>query len=268
MRSLVIAGGTDGIGRALAMTYLDRGDTVLVIGRTAEKSKALVDAGAHFLEADLSLVSENARVIEEIKARFSVLDALVFCARHYRSARRETADGFEDNFALFYLSRFLLGRGLLELLEKAASPVIMNVAGPGAELAAVHWDDLGLENGYNGGTALTQGGKLNDLLGVAFASDSQHRTRYVLFHPGMTSTGFSGEYSSADEAHIEAMKKFGRPVAESAAPIIARLDAPPAEPLSAYVEGRRISVDGPSFDRAAARRLHQLTLGLLGQEPA
>jgi NAD(P)-dependent dehydrogenase (short-subunit alcohol dehydrogenase family) len=245
MRSLVIAGGTDGIGRALAMTYLDRGDTVLVIGRTAEKSKALVDAGAHFFEADLSLVSENERVIEEIKARFSVLDALVFCARHYRSARRETADGFEDNFALFYLSRFLLGRGLLELLEKAASPVIMNVAGPGAE-----------------------GGKLNDLLGVAFASDSQHRTRYVLFHPGMTSTGFSGEYSSADEAHIEAMKKFGRPVAESAAPIIARLDAPPAEPLSAYVEGRRISVDGPSFDRAAARRLHQLTLALLGQEPA
>lgn len=37
MKTLVIAGGTDGIGGALAEYALKRGDTVVVIGRNPEK---------------------------------------------------------------------------------------------------------------------------------------------------------------------------------------------------------------------------------------
>ncbi|MEV7908333.1 SDR family NAD(P)-dependent oxidoreductase, partial [Streptomyces anulatus] len=168
MKTVVISGGTDGIGREIARTRLSRGDNVVVIGRNAEKGKALTEAAGEsgagarvfFVAADLSLVRENRRVVEEIAERFPVVDALVLCARHYRARRRETAEGFEDNFALFYLSRFLLGHGLAGSLERAERPVIMNVAGPGADLSMVHWDDLQLRRGYDGGTALTQGGKL------------------------------------------------------------------------------------------------------------
>ncbi|MGO4786029.1 SDR family NAD(P)-dependent oxidoreductase [Paenibacillus sp. 2KB_20] len=272
MKNIVISGGTDGIGKALALTYLIRGDNIIVIGRNKEKGRAFIeaaneiDAGARFffIQADLSLVSENKKVIEEIKSKFSVVDALVLCARHYRTTRLETAEGFEDNFALFYLSRFLLSHGLVELLEKANNPIIMNVAGPGADISVIQWDDLGLEQGYNGGTALTQGGKLNDLLGVAFAGKrGAGRTRYVLFHPGTTSTSFSGEYDEPTAAHIVAMKKFGKPVKESIEPIAVIINAPPAEPLSAFVEGKRISVEHKSFDKDAAKRLYDVTRELL-----
>ena len=261
MKTIVITGGTDGIGRALAQTYLDRGDTVVVIGRDATKA-----LGTHFIQADLSLIRDNERVIAEIQAKFPMVDALVFCARHFRSRRRETPEGIEENFALFYLSRYLLGHGLLPLLENADSPIIMNVAGPGGDPSLIHWNDLEFSHGYDGSAALAQGGPLNDLLGVAFAGQAESiRTRYVLFHPGMTATGLSGEYDAAIEAHIRWMKKHGKSVADAIAPIVPLIDTPPGEPLSAFVEGRRISVaeGSGSFNAAAAARLHEVTRKLL-----
>jgi NAD(P)-dependent dehydrogenase (short-subunit alcohol dehydrogenase family) len=274
MKTIVVQGGTDGIGRGLALFCLKRGDEVLVVGRNGEKGRSFLatadelGAGsrAYFLQADLSLVSENRRVVEEVGKRYPVVDALVLCARHYRSTRLETAEGFENTFALFYLSRFLLSHGLLEPLERAKAPVIMNVAGPGTPMGEVHWDDLQLERNYDGLEALMQGGKTNDLLGVAFAERHRSvRTRYVLFNPGSVATSFSGEYDPATAAHIESMKLTGRPVEEGIAPIVPLIDTPPAEPLTAFVEGRPMPVAGRHFDREHGLRLHEMTQEMLSR---
>jgi hypothetical protein len=49
----------------------------------------------------------------------------------------------------------------------------------------------------------------------------------------------------------------------------ALIDAPPREPLTAIVEGRRIGLTLPSFDRDAAARLDTLTQALLrGEGPS
>ncbi|WP_433517232.1 SDR family NAD(P)-dependent oxidoreductase [Nonomuraea sp. CA-143628] len=254
MKTLVITGGTDGMGRALARTYLDRGDTVVVVGR--DPAKAL--PGAVFIPADLSLISENRRVIEEVNAKFPTVDVVVLCARYFRTHRFVTEEGLEGTFALDYLSRFLLSHGL------TAPGVIVNVSGPGQPTGRVHWDDLMLERAYDGVTAQFQAGKANDLLGVAFAARHHDRTRYVLIHPGGVSTSVAGEYDEATAAHVEALKRHGMPVKEGIKPIIARIDDPPAEPLSAFVRERPIGLEHPSFDRRAAERLHELTLELIG----
>ncbi|WP_329427772.1 SDR family NAD(P)-dependent oxidoreductase [Streptosporangium sp. NBC_01495] len=259
MKTLVITGGTDGMGRALAHTYLERGDTVVIIGRDAEKAKTV--PGAFLIQADLSLLSENRRVIEEINATFPVVDALVLCARHFRSTRWETTEGLEGTFALEYLSRHLLSHGLVEPLDKADHPVIVNVSGPGVPMGHIHWDDLMLERGYDGVAAQMQAGRANDLLGVAFATrHAASRTKYVLINPGPVSTGFSGEYDAATAAHVESLKRHGKSVKEGIKPIIARIDAPPAEPLSAFMQDRPISLNHPTFEQKAAARLHELTL--------
>ncbi|UUZ82844.1 SDR family NAD(P)-dependent oxidoreductase [Paenibacillus sp. P26] len=272
MKKIVISGGTDGIGRGLALASLRRGDSVIVIGLHAEKGMALHEAAKelsagerfHFIRADLSLISENRRVIEEVKLRFSTLDALVLCARYFRSHRSETPEGFEDNFALFYLSRYVLSYGLVEWLERSPDPVIVNVAGPGAPMSLIRWDDMEFKRGYDGTTALMQGGKLNDLLGVSFADrHGSDKIRYVLVNPGSTSTGFSGEYDDETRPHIERMKKFGKPVAKSIKPIASIVDNPPDEPLSAFAEGKRISIQQAFFDKDAAKRLSGLTEKLL-----
>ncbi|MET9218406.1 SDR family NAD(P)-dependent oxidoreductase [Streptomyces sp. NPDC088197] len=272
MKTIVIAGGTDGIGKALAATRLGNGDTVVVIGRSEVKGKAFLETAAtvgaqdraFFIPADLSLLGENERVLKKLRARFPTIDALVLCARHYRTERALTADGIEENFALFYLSRYLLGHGLVDTLSAAEQPVVVNVAGPGASLSVVRWDDLELRHGYHGGAALGQGGKLNDLLGVTFAERyGDSGIRYVLIHPGVTATSFSGEYDDVTLRQILSMQSFAKPVEAALPPIVDAIDAPPAEPLSAFVEGLRIGVKDRSFAPDAAERLDAATERIL-----
>ncbi|WP_433349077.1 SDR family NAD(P)-dependent oxidoreductase [Microtetraspora malaysiensis] len=258
MTAIVITGGTDGMGRALARTYLDRGDTVVIVGRDPVKAATLPEA--HFIRADLSLVAENRRVIEEINDRYPAVHALVLCARYFRSTRFVTAEGFEGTFALDYLSRFLLSNGL------DRPRVIVNVSGPapGVPVGRIHWNDLMLERGYDGVAAQMQAGRANNLLGVAFARrHAAGPTRYVLINPGPVSTSFAGEYDPATAAHVAALKRYGAPVEEGIKPIIACVDAPPAEPLSAFLPDARISLSNPSFTPGDAARLDDLTRYLL-----
>jgi NAD(P)-dependent dehydrogenase (short-subunit alcohol dehydrogenase family) len=273
MKTIVLTGGTEGMGKGLAQHHLGRGDRVVLLGGNAEKGKAILAAAdeigagerASFIPADLSLVSENKRAIEEIKATHEVVDSLVLCARFFRSARVQTSEGYEYAFALEYLSRYLLSYGLVDLLEKADVPSIVNVSGPGQPKPDMHWDDLGLERGYSGIAGMLQAGRANDLLGVSFAANRRPSpVKYVLINPGTTATSFAGKYDPATAAHIEGMKRMGKPVAQAIAPIIDCIAAPPTEPLSAFVEGRKISVSNKSlFDKVAAARLDAVTEKLL-----
>lgn len=269
---LVITGGTDGIGRALAHHYLALGDTVVVVGRSVDKGKHLLQAAdglpgrAQFIQADLASTAVTTRVADQILDRFPVVDALVFCARYYRSARTLAPEGFEENFSLFYLSRYLLGRRLVPALRNSTDPIVVNVAGPGAPLDLIQWENLQLVENYHGNTALGQGGKLNDLLAVSFVADpSTAGIRYLLVHPGVTATSFSGDYAPSIVPRIEAMKQGGIPIAESAAPIIANIDEASFTGLRALVEGRDITVTGNGFDEAAAARLRKITEELLNE---
>ncbi|MER6910329.1 SDR family NAD(P)-dependent oxidoreductase [Streptomyces sp. NPDC000594] len=271
MRTYVITGGTDGIGRALAHTCLERGDEVVVVGRDAAKGEAWLRTArrhgaaprAHFLRADLSLLSETGTLLDTLRSSFAKVDALVLCARHFRTTRLVTAEGFENTFAHFYLSRFVLSHGLTDLLDSADRPVVLNVAGPGGA-GRIHWDDLQLTRDYDGHTALAQGGRLNDLLGVAYADlRPGTRVRYVLFHPGTVSTGFSGEYTPDTLSLIAALRRTARPVREAVLPVLRVLDSPPATPLSAFVRDAPLLPHGPAFSLEEARRLRLRTEELL-----
>ncbi|WP_227998107.1 SDR family NAD(P)-dependent oxidoreductase [Nocardia australiensis] len=272
MKTVVITGGTDGMGRALALTYLRRGDRVIVIGTSARKGRAVLDAAAEldadqrieFIQADLSLVVENHRVIDRITATYQVVDALVLGARYFRATRSVTSEGFEANFALFYLSRYLLGHGLAPLLDQADAPVILDLAGPGGSLSLIRWDDLQFERGYSPDAVMRQCGKLSDLLGVAFTRRYPHsRIRYVLLHPGLTATGFTGEYDAASAEVVAGMRERGQPVAVALVRILRHLDHPPSTPLAAFMQDNTVEVDGEPFDLEAADRLSRITSNLL-----
>ncbi len=273
MKHVVVAGGTEGLGRAAALDRLAKGDTVLVIGRNPVRGSEFLAAAdalgggdrAHFVAADLSSIAATRAAIAAIRARIPRLDALVLCARHYRSERLVTAEGFEYTFALFYLSRFVLGYELLDLLAAAPRPLILNVAGPGSGTSEIRWEDLGFTRGYHGLRALSQGGQLNDLLGIEFARRAPARVRYVLLHPGVVDTGLSGDYDPEMAARVEAMRLGAQSVRRAVRPILDVLDTPPVEPLTAIVQGRPLDVRGPAFDPDAAARLFDETANLLAE---
>ncbi|WP_427889159.1 SDR family NAD(P)-dependent oxidoreductase [Kribbella sp. GL6] len=263
----VITGGTDGIGAGLARALVERGDRVVVIGTDPRKGRRLVEetrGSAVFVKADLSLVSENRRVVEELVADWPVIDGLVLCARFMRSRRAVTAEGFEDNFALFYLSRLLMSYGLVGPLEKAERPVIVNVAGPGHD-TPIAWDDLQSARQYDLVQAMFMTGRLNDLLGVSFAErHSAGPVRYVLFHPGTTATSYAGEFDPQTAANLRRQRSMAKPVSDVVPSLLRLLGDPPAAPLSAFNLSAELNVHSELFSADDSARLSRLTDELLG----
>lgn len=137
MKTVLVTGGASGLGKGIAMHCLKMGNRIIVIGSSQKNGDAFLNEArqlgtnerAVFMQADLSLISENKRIVEEIKSRFPALDTLIFCATKHSKEYTETAEGFELTFALDYLSRFILSYGLKECLEKTETPIIMNVCG-------------------------------------------------------------------------------------------------------------------------------------------
>ncbi|MBA2813712.1 SDR family NAD(P)-dependent oxidoreductase [Streptomyces sp. KM273126] len=271
-KTFVITGGTDGIGAAVARALLLRGDHAAVIGTNPEKAAPLIreaaDApgSAAFFPADLSLVADTRRVVGDLLKVYPKIDGLVMCARFFRTYRRTTFDGFEDNFALFYLSRVLLSYGLLSAFEQADGAVVMNVAGPGHD-TPIEWDDLQSARDYDGVRAMFMTGRLNDLLGVTFAErHGKDGTTYVLFHPGTTSTGFVGEFDPPTAAYIEQQKALAKPATAVVPPILRLLDDPPKEPLTAFNMYDELSIHSGLFSPKSAARLAGITEELLGSD--
>lgn len=84
MKTILITGGTDGIGKGIVMNYLKKGYQVFAIGSSAVKGQKLIKEAQsigkndtlHYIQANLSLVKENLRVIKLVSEKINVLDAL------------------------------------------------------------------------------------------------------------------------------------------------------------------------------------------------
>jgi len=78
-RTVLITGGTSGIGLELAKQLLERGNTVIVTGRDQEKLNVTKRAlpGVHTFKSDVSDPGAIAALHERVLAQFPALDTLV-----------------------------------------------------------------------------------------------------------------------------------------------------------------------------------------------
>lgn len=278
MKNLLVTGGTDGIGRALALDALAKGHRVVVVGSGRAKGDAFLASAAAvgaadravFLRADLRLVDENSRVLEAVRARFDRLDSLVLCAQRYRTKLGHTAEGVEQNFGLSYLSRFLLSYGLLTELGRAERPSILNVCGTGTPAGRVHWEDPQFTKGRGGGfRALMQAARATDLLGVGFARrPDTEGVPYVLHNPDVVRTNLQRELGYPWKLlALTTLALRGKPVDVGVVPLLELLEDPPRDRISAYRARNRIDMGSPTFAKcyepADAERLFAVTAELL-----
>ncbi|GAA4974974.1 NAD(P)-dependent dehydrogenase (short-subunit alcohol dehydrogenase family) [Nonomuraea thailandensis] len=257
-RTIVITGGTSGIGLALARHYAALGEQVVAVGSSEEGGRRLRAEvpRARFVRCDLSSLRETRDLVERLSADHPVIDALVLAAFRYNPRRVTTAEGFEHTFALYVLNRRLMAEGLRGPLEKAPSPVIVNLCGAGRG-GRINWDDLQLENGYRAVAATMQGARASVLLGAAYGSE---RVKYVLYNPVFVATGLHEPFRQPLRGVVRAASAlFGQPVARAVPPITALIDRPPAEPVSVWRKGKRIE---PAVDRDEAQRFASTVLAM------
>src|SRR5262245_21270867 len=76
--TVLITGGSAGIGRAIASALADAGARVAITGRDERRlAEAAAAVGAHPIRADVALEADVRRTYEEFFGRFGHLDVLV-----------------------------------------------------------------------------------------------------------------------------------------------------------------------------------------------
>lgn len=183
-----VVGGTNGIGRALALAMAATGAEVLVVGRTSR------DAGVprlRFVRADLTQVEEAQRLARELPAE--TLDILILTTGIMAGRKRlVNPEGIELDMAVSYLSRFVIVRELAPRLGGKRSagrpkPRVFVMGFPGTNQKAT-LDDFNSEAHYGLTTA-----HANTVIGnEALVVDSASRWPDVNFYglnPGIIKSG-------------------------------------------------------------------------------
>jgi NAD(P)-dependent dehydrogenase (short-subunit alcohol dehydrogenase family) len=161
---ILITGSTDGLGREVALRLAADGHHVIVHGRNQERGAAVVQeieaagrGSAAFYAADLASLDEVRDFASRIRRDYDRLDVLVNNAGIWatgNSERRLSQDGHELQFAVNYLSGYLLTHLLLPLLTESAPARIVNVASTAQ--TPIDFDDVMMERGYTGGRGYGQ----------------------------------------------------------------------------------------------------------------
>jgi NAD(P)-dependent dehydrogenase (short-subunit alcohol dehydrogenase family) len=192
MKTALVTGATDGVGRVVAKRLARDGWRVLAHGRNAERGASLVKeieaAGGKttFLEADLAALAEVRTLADAVKTETGRLELLINNAgigtAGDRPGRQESADGHELRFAVNYLAGFLLTHLLLPPLKAGAPARIVNVSSAGQE--AIDFGDVMLTKAYSGSRAYRQS-KLAQILFTVDLADELKADRIIAncLHP-------------------------------------------------------------------------------------
>ena len=157
-KTVLITGGTSGIGKATAVAVAAMGADVVVVGRNPERGEAAVEeirAQSHseaveLILADLSVQSEVRRLADEFQERHDRLDVLANNAGLVQSKRTETEDSIETTLAINHLAPFLLTNLLLERLEESAPSRVITVSSEAQRWGNMDFEDIQSTRKYRG----------------------------------------------------------------------------------------------------------------------
>jgi NAD(P)-dependent dehydrogenase (short-subunit alcohol dehydrogenase family) len=277
-KTVLVTGGTGGIGRATALGLSRLGARVGITGRddartriaAAEMARASgnpVDA----FPADMSSQAEVRRLAAAVLDTYPRLDVLVNNVGGFWATRRITADGLEHTFAVNHLAGFLLTNLLLDLLQASAPARIVTVSSGAQRMGALDFDDLQGERDWSGQRAYNQ----SKLANVEFTYELARRLRGTgvtanTLHPGVVRTSFAAEDSSTVwKVMIPLMKPFMKSPEKGAATSIHLASSPEVEGVSGrYFVNRKPSESSKaSHVTADATRLWEVSAELVGLAP-
>jgi NAD(P)-dependent dehydrogenase (short-subunit alcohol dehydrogenase family) len=275
-KTVLITGGTGGIGKATAIGLARTGARVGIVGRDAARGEAAAadirsasgTTSVDVFTADMSSQAEVRRLAAEVLDAYPRLDVLVNNVGGFWAHRHVTADGLERTFAVNHLAGFLLTNLLLERLVASAPARVVTVSSGAQSTGRIDFDDLQGARKYSGQRAYNQ----SKLANVMFTYELARRlegtgvTANVL-HPGVTATAFGAE----DQAWYFTTgsglaRRFMKTPAQGAETPIHLASAPELEGVTGrYFANRKPRKSNTlSYDTDAAARLWRVSAELVG----
>lgn len=218
VKTILITGATDGIGKHLAKKLASEGHHVILHGRNPQKLElatqevrtiSLRDRVSSYL-ADFSKLEDVYRFTEDIKRDFPSIDVLFNNAGLYSGKERKASvENVELTFMLSVLVPYILTTELSPLLEKAPDGRVINTSSYMHHFAKVKDLDFGFENNYNPGLAYNNSKLYTIWMTRYLARDFFLKGSNITinaYHPGLISTNLGND--SSDEKTKKSL--FGR----------------------------------------------------------
>lgn len=136
MKTILITGSTDGIGKLVAIKLAKAGHKIYLHGRNPEKLATVIseikeqtkNENIKGFVADFSDLDAVKQMAHQIEQEVSQIDVLINNAGVYNSSKSQNDDGLDMRFVVNYLAPFLLTNELIPLLKKGKKSRIINLS--------------------------------------------------------------------------------------------------------------------------------------------
>jgi len=276
-KTIVITGGTSGIGEVAALKLAAMGARIVLVARSrtrGEATLARLEKAAPGLShkvhyADLSLLAEMKRVATAIAAAEPRIDVLINNAGALFNHRRVTADGLEYTFATNHMAYFVMTALLRERLLASAPARIVNTASAAHEGAKLDLDDLQSEKNFLGfrvyGTS--------KLCNILFTRELARRLQGTgvtanCLHPGFVATRFADQSGGLVAPLVRIAKLFAISPEQGAKTIVYLASSPQVAQTSGvyFIRSRPAEPSETARDDRLAGQLWEKTAALAGIE--
>jgi NAD(P)-dependent dehydrogenase (short-subunit alcohol dehydrogenase family) len=215
-KTVVITGGTSGIGEVAAEILAKKGARIVLVARDKIRGEATLARlrnsapglahSAYF--ADLTRLAEMKHVAAQIADHEKRIDVLINNAGALFARRRLTRDRLEFTFALNHMAYFVVTERLRERLLASRPARIINTASAAHQDATLDCDDLQSAKNYRALKAYSRS-KLCNILFTRELARRLHGTGVTAncLHPGFVATRF-GDQSEGPIAHLVWLAKF------------------------------------------------------------
>jgi NAD(P)-dependent dehydrogenase (short-subunit alcohol dehydrogenase family) len=240
-KTVVITGGTSGIGEVAALELARMGARIVLIARdrlraetTLARLRDRAPGCAHTVHyADLMQVADMKRVALEIAGAETRIDVLINNAGAMFAGRELTPDGLERTFALNHMAYFVVTAGLRERLAAAGGARIVNTASDAHRGAALDLDDLQSARGYGAMQAYGRSKLCNILFTRELARGLQGTgVTANSLHPGFVATRFGDRSGGLISGVVWLAKFFAISPAEGAKTVVHLASSPKIEGVS------------------------------------
>lgn len=262
-KTIVLTGASDGIGAAAAQVLVDAGHSLVLVGRSPEKTQAVAQrVGAErWFVADFARLDDVRRLADDLRDACPTIGVLTNNAGGLFSGPVRTVDGFERTFQVNHLAPFLLTHLLMDTLLVGRAAVV-TTSSIGARLFGhVDLDDLETWEAFTPNRAYGTS-KLANILFTRGLHERYHDQGLtsVAFHPGTVATNFASDTTSHLRwVYRTFLKVVLVPPARGAATLAHFVTGEPGRDWGSgqfYGSNRRISRTHPQADDPAIVREH------------